>query len=416
VEDLAFFVEEYTNPFKGVKPLGEYADPDEFYSEIAKVVGIPKFAQAAVAKKYGWSDADGTISKAIVKRVPTLWQVAVMRFKIDPKTGKPDAKSVEIKSVHVNDRYAATFPPDEPSASPASSAGAKTSAPGAVEHQHQATAQPSGPAPGAAATEDVAFFEKKYATKIVGVKPIGEYDDPDTFYTEIARRLGIQKLAQAAAAKEFGWAADDGQLSRAVVKRAPGQWQVMIVRFPKKAEDGKPDIKSFKTHMVTLDDDGKASFPPEPGQEPSPVPLFRKKGDQPGAALGEQQAVRFANLQSGDYTFTITHIAKRPAVRLPSDPIPDKEFAMTSAKPASTLTFTDDLREVTLSDHPATAVLESQTPTKLSYRLSKGVERFPGAAPELSFTQTDAGVVVQLTHFGSGVPVIESYRGTLARK
>jgi hypothetical protein len=339
-----------------------------------------------------------------------------MRFRVDPTTRKPDAKSIETKSVNIDDRGGTTFPPDEPAVSNASSAGAKTGVPGAVEHQHQATAQPSAPAPSAAATEDVAFFEKKYATKIEGVKPIGDYDDPDEFYSAIARRLGIPKLAQAAAAKEFGWAAGDGQMSRAVVKRAPGQWQVMLVRFPKKLADGKPDMNNFKTHMVTLDDDGKASFPPEPGQEPSPVPLFRKKADQPGAALGEQQSVRFANLQSGDYTFTITHIAKRPAVRLPGDPIPDNTFAETNKKPASTLTFSDDLREVTLSDHPATGVLESQTATKRIYRLSKGVERLPGAPPELSFTQTDAGLLVQLTHFGSGVPVIESYRGTLEKQ
>ncbi|HOC01403.1 MAG TPA: hypothetical protein PKM43_21970, partial [Verrucomicrobiota bacterium] len=33
--------------------------------------------------------------------------------------------------------------------------------------------------------EDVAFFEQKYQKKITGVKPKGEYSDPDQFYSAI---------------------------------------------------------------------------------------------------------------------------------------------------------------------------------------------------------------------------------------
>jgi hypothetical protein len=35
--------------------------------------------------------------------------------------------------------------------------------------------------------EDIAYFEKKYRKKITGVKPIGEYADPDQFYSAIAK-------------------------------------------------------------------------------------------------------------------------------------------------------------------------------------------------------------------------------------
>ena len=38
--------------------------------------------------------------------------------------------------------------------------------------------------------EDVAFFEKKYQKKITGVKPKGEYSDPDQFYSAIGEAVG----------------------------------------------------------------------------------------------------------------------------------------------------------------------------------------------------------------------------------
>lgn len=78
--------------------------------------------------------------------------------------------------------------------------------------------------------EDAVFFEQRYQTRITGVKPIEEYDDPDTFYSEIAKQLGIPKIAYEAAAAEFGWKPDDAMLTQAKVGRTRGQWQVMIVR------------------------------------------------------------------------------------------------------------------------------------------------------------------------------------------
>ena len=69
--------------------------------------------------------------------------------------------------------------------------------------------------------EDVAFFEKKYQTKITGVKAIEEYDDPDKFYSAIAKQLGIPQLAMEAAAQKFGWKKDDGKLYGAMVGLTP---------------------------------------------------------------------------------------------------------------------------------------------------------------------------------------------------
>lgn len=124
-------------------------------------------------------------------------------------------------------------------------------------------ADPNTKAVQQAADENVAFFEKRYQTKIEGVKAMSEYSDPDEFYSEIARLLGIPKRAMDAAAKKNAWKPGDGKISKAIVKRAPGQWQVMIMRFALDAKTGKPDPKSLGMQMVTLDDDGKASFPPD---------------------------------------------------------------------------------------------------------------------------------------------------------
>ena len=109
--------------------------------------------------------------------------------------------------------------------------------------------------------EDVAFYEKKYQTKISGVKPIQEYDDPDKFYSAIARQLGIPELAMEAAARKFGWKKDDGKRSGAIVGRTPGQWQVMISRIAISPATKRPDPATIEVKMVCIDDDKKVTFP-----------------------------------------------------------------------------------------------------------------------------------------------------------
>ena len=49
----------------------------------------------------------------------------------------------------------------------------------------------------------VQFYEILYKTKINGVKPIGEYSDPDQFFAAIARQVGIPKLAFEAVEKNL---------------------------------------------------------------------------------------------------------------------------------------------------------------------------------------------------------------------
>ena len=55
----------------------------------------------------------------------------------------------------------------------------------------------------------VEFFEKLYGSKIKGVKPIDEYQDPDTFYSEIAKQVGIPEIVYEAVEKKFGWKNDE---------------------------------------------------------------------------------------------------------------------------------------------------------------------------------------------------------------
>ena len=118
--------------------------------------------------------------------------------------------------------------------------------------------------------EDVAFFEKKYQKKITGVKPKGEYADPDQFYSAIAVQLGIPEIAWEAAAERFGWKKDDGKVTKTMVKGGPtvgggqGTWDVMFFRFAVNPETKKPDPASIESKMVQIDYDGNIKFPEIP--------------------------------------------------------------------------------------------------------------------------------------------------------
>jgi hypothetical protein len=113
---------------------------------------------------------------------------------------------------------------------------------------------------GAYADEDAAFFEKTYKTKIVDVKPIEEYPDPDQFYSAIARQLGIQDLAFQAVEKNFGWKNDGKMMHQAIVKRGPGVWEFMVVRVEIDKATKRPNTDTMEMKMVMIDDAGKVEF------------------------------------------------------------------------------------------------------------------------------------------------------------
>lgn len=118
--------------------------------------------------------------------------------------------------------------------------------------------------------EDVAFFEKKYQKKITGVKPKGEYADPDQFYSAIGKQLGIPEIAWNAAAEKFGWKKDDGRNTFTMLKGGPtagggqGAWDVMFIRSAINPETKKPDPATMEQVMVQIDYDGNITFPEIP--------------------------------------------------------------------------------------------------------------------------------------------------------
>ena len=129
----------------------------------------------------------------------------------------------------------------------------------------------------------VEFFEKLYGSKIKGVKPIDEYQDPDTFYSEIAKQVGIPEIVYEAVEKKFGWKNDEENFLALMIKGGGNSddWGVMVTRIPNsikgfkkeimstKAESEKKEIrtkmldvlKDMEMRMVVVGYDGKISFP-----------------------------------------------------------------------------------------------------------------------------------------------------------
>ena len=95
----------------------------------------------------------------------------------------------------------------------------------------------------------VEFFEKLYDTKIKGIKPLGEYDDPDTFYSEIAKQVGIPEIVYEAVEKELGWKNDDKNFLALMIKGGGNSddWGVMVTKIPNSIKGFKEEIMSTKS-------------------------------------------------------------------------------------------------------------------------------------------------------------------------
>ena len=129
----------------------------------------------------------------------------------------------------------------------------------------------------------VEFFEKLYDTKIKGIKPLGEYDDPDTFYSEIAKQVGIPEIVYEAVENELGWKNDEENFLMLMIKGGGdnGAWGVLVTKVPSALNALNGDIEDAKTkeekkkfiseriellkkmemQMVVVGYDGKISFP-----------------------------------------------------------------------------------------------------------------------------------------------------------
>ena len=124
----------------------------------------------------------------------------------------------------------------------------------------------------------VEFFEKLYKTKIVGVKLLEDYPDPDQFYSAIAKQVGIPKVALDAVEKTFGWKQDDENFLAVIVKGGGNSddWGVMVTKFPtglktaKSKEEKMKLLKKMEMKMVVIGYDGKISFPEKKKRKTAP--------------------------------------------------------------------------------------------------------------------------------------------------
>ena len=123
-----------------------------------------------------------------------------------------------------------------------------------------------------APTEDrskVEFFEKIYNQKIEWVKLFHDYPDPDTFYSDIAKRVGIPEIVYKAVEEKYGWKNDEKNFLALMIKGGgrSDDWGVMVTKFPiglknaKGKEETKKLLKDMEMKMVVVGYDGKVSFP-----------------------------------------------------------------------------------------------------------------------------------------------------------
>ncbi|MEC8778811.1 MAG: hypothetical protein VXX28_07235 [Verrucomicrobiota bacterium] len=106
---MEFFEKLYDTKIEGVKLLEEYSDPDQFYSAIAKQVGIPEVVHKAVEEKYGWKNDDENFLILMIKGGGDndAWGVMVTKVPsaLNALNGNvKDAKSEEEKKKFVSER------------------------------------------------------------------------------------------------------------------------------------------------------------------------------------------------------------------------------------------------------------------------------------------------------------------------
>lgn len=128
IRDVKFYEKHYSVKIKGVKTIDEYSDPDQYFSAIARQVGIPQLAFKAVEKKYGWKITDDYFMNAMVKgsSVQDDWGIMVTRFdkkavekmqedKLAGKSVSPEKfkEFIEMKMVVIGYDGKISFPEEE---------------------------------------------------------------------------------------------------------------------------------------------------------------------------------------------------------------------------------------------------------------------------------------------------------------
>ena len=107
---VEFFEKLYKTKITGIKLYEEYPDPDQFYSAIAKQVGIPEIVYKLVEEKFGWKNDDESFLLLMIKGGGDsgAWGVIVTKVPSALKTlnGKiEDAKTEEEKKKFISELF-----------------------------------------------------------------------------------------------------------------------------------------------------------------------------------------------------------------------------------------------------------------------------------------------------------------------
>jgi len=103
-------------------------------------------------------------------------------------------------------------------------------------------------------SQELAFFEEKYQTKLNGISPKSEHEDIDRYYTEIAKRLGIPTIAFNAISEKYGWKKEDGKITGGIIRRSGDKWIVLVYRIDKEENKNTPDMSTYTQRFVKIDD------------------------------------------------------------------------------------------------------------------------------------------------------------------
>ncbi len=117
----------------------------------------------------------------------------------------------------------------------------------------------------------VEFFEVLYGVEIKGVQPLETYADPDTFYAEIAKQVGIPERARQVIEEKYGWKDDEEFFLGTMVKGGSQKpaWGVLVTRLPTAlktaatVEEKKELLLQMDMKFVVIGYDGQVSFPKE---------------------------------------------------------------------------------------------------------------------------------------------------------
>jgi hypothetical protein len=102
--------------------------------------------------------------------------------------------------------------------------------------------------------QELSYFEEKYQTKLDGISPRSTHEDLDQYYTEIAKRLEIPRIAADAVSEKYGWRKEAGTVTRCIIRRSIDKWTIVVFRMHKGANRDAPDMNTYTQRFVQIDD------------------------------------------------------------------------------------------------------------------------------------------------------------------